>query len=459
VIQGELLQTFAAERLIHMTGPEQHRSRIFGMHFCAVNTALALTIMFVLIVATEAQAQVYSVLHYFTGAADGAYPWAGLAMDKVGNLYGTNIGPAGTGGGGSYGTIFKLSHKGSGWVFSPLYSFAGGSDGAGPAAPTSFGADGILYGTTGAGGPGACPFLGGYYYGCGTVFSLRPPEKPCTRASCPWTKTVLYRFTGGSDGGQPGSGPLIFDAAGNIYGTTNLGGVGCAGLGCGTVFQLTHSGSGWIETVIYSFQGSADGGYPIGGIIFDAAGNIYGTTAGGGSYGNGTVFELTHSQNGWTKTTLYDFPSRIHDGDSPMGGVILDSVGNLYGTTSEGGGNNGGTVFELTPSNGSWSFTLLASLLQTADDYYGTQGPQADLVMDVVGNLYGTTNYDGAYGLGNVFEVMRSSGGWTYVDLHDFNGGNGEFSFSSLVFDSKGNLYGTTSGGGGFGLVFEVTPD
>lgn len=436
---------------------------MFGVNLRTTTPKLSSAILFAIVLAAShsAQAQTYNGLHYFAGATDGGFPWAGLTKDKAGNLYGTNIGLAGLDGGGySDGTIFKLSYKGSGWVFNPLYSFTGGNDGAGPSAPVTSGADGILYGTTGAGGLGSCYFLNNYYYGCGTVFSLRPPEKPCTKALCPWMKTVLYRFTGGNDGGQPGNGPLVFDPAGNIYGTTNLGGGGCAGPGCGTVFELSPSGTGWTETVIYSFQGGADGRYPVGGIVFDPAGNLYGTTAGGGAYGNGTVFQLTHSQTGWTKTTLYDFPNRSNDGDGPIGGVILDGAGNLYGTTSEGGVKNGGTVFELIPSNGSWTFTLLYSLVQTDFDLNGIQGPQADLVMDAAGSLYGTTNYDGANGLGNVFKLTPSGSGWTYTSLHDFDGYTGVFCYSSIVLDAHGNLYGTVSQGGliGYGVVFEITP-
>ena len=159
----------------------------------------------------------FGLIHSFVGSNDGAVPYAGLTMDQAGNLYGTTFGL-----GSGYGTVFRLKRTAGGWIFNPLYSFTGGSDGAGPEARLVFGPDGSLYGTTTFGGGGSCT---GVFDGCGTIFRLRPSATPCKSVLCPWTETVLYRFSGGSDGLYPMYGALVFDKAGNMYGTTYAGGV------------------------------------------------------------------------------------------------------------------------------------------------------------------------------------------------------------------------------------------
>src|SRR5271165_1484050 len=323
-----------------------------------------LVLLLVLLTPQPAQAQTFKVLHTFTGGVDGAWPYAGLTMDRAGNLYGTtqNGGKVGCGSGSGCGTVFKLSHKGSGWVFTPLYTFQAGSDGAVPTARVIFGPDGNLYGTTSVVGAGY-----------GTVFKLQPSPVACKTALCPWTETVLYRFTGGSDGGSPQNGDLLFDQSGIIYGTTQLGG----SYGLGVVFSLTPSKGAWTESVLYSFTGGNDGAQPASSVISDNAGNFYGTAVGGGSFGYGTVYELIPSGSGWQEKTLYSFSSTRDDGYAafPVGGLIFDGSGNLYGTTEansfEIGG--GGTVFELTPSNGNWTITILAG---TGGDMT-SQGPVA----------------------------------------------------------------------------------
>src|SRR5208337_509555 len=210
---------------------------------------LAVISMFAIVVSPQgAEAQTFAVLHSFTGAADGGYPAAGLTLDRSGNLYGTTYDGNGIG----YGKIFKLSHPNGGWVFTPLYSFSGGNDGANPIARVVFGPDGSLYGTTFAGGGSGCS--SGDSVGCGTVFNLRPPPTRPRSVFQPWNETVLFRFTGGADGGNPGNGDLILDKAGTMYGTTGLGGIygSCNGYACGTVFQLTHSNGSWQESVLYN---------------------------------------------------------------------------------------------------------------------------------------------------------------------------------------------------------------
>ena len=255
-------------------------------HSFVVSTSILLVVTVVLTLA--AQPQTFKVIYSFTGGQDGQYPYAGLTIDQAGNLYGTTV----DGGARGWGTVFKLSHKGATWLLSPLYSFAGGSDGANPYARAVVGPDGRLYGTTNAQGNAGC-FQGS---GCGTVFNLRPPPRACTTALCPWTETVLYRFTGGGDGGNPAGADLAFDGSGHVYGTTLYGGLqACPGpMSCGVVYALTPESGGWTESVLYSFTGGSDGGNPGGGLIFNQAGSLYGVTSQFGPTGQGTVYQLTH---------------------------------------------------------------------------------------------------------------------------------------------------------------------
>ena len=402
----------------------------------AAMAALAMAIVFTL--TQSAQAQTFKVIYNFTAGGDGRYPYAGLTMDRAGSLYGT----AAYGGGGGGGTAFRLSRRGSGWAFNPLHSFAGGNDGANPYAGVVFGPDGSLYGTTYSGGGGDG----------GTVFNLKPPAAACKTALCPWTETVLYGLA------NPGLGDLIFDQAGNLYGTTLGGGLNSYG----TAYKLAPSDGGWTGSILHSFTGgiNGDGALPDAGLIFDRVGNLYGTTYGGGSgncfpTGCGTVYQLTPSGSGWTENVLYNFQNG-GDGDYPTAGLIFDPSGNLYGSTSNGGSGGGGTVFKLTLSGGSWTYSLVYSFTGSVDD---TCGPWGTLVMDGAGNLYGTTYCDGANGAGNIFKLTPEGGGWTYTSLHDFGGSDGIYPYCSVVFDASGNLYGTTPFGGayGHGVVWEIT--
>jgi uncharacterized repeat protein (TIGR03803 family) len=424
-------------------------------HFAS--TSLVLTAFFLsaltVIVVQPAQAQTYTVLYSFTGGQDGALPSAGVTMDRAGNLYGTAF----QGGEYDFGTVFRLTHKGSAWVFSPLYTFIGGNDGADPEAGVIIGPNGSLYGTTAEGGGGNC-YSGA---GCGTVFDLKPPASACKTALCPWAETVLYSFSEGSDGVQPLS-DLVFDQAGNLYGTTSLGGIKQGNCnnngGCGVVYKLTASNGGWTERVIHSFTGGNDGFTPLSGLVFDQAGNPYGTTRYGGGpgcalLGCGTVYQLTPSGSGWKENVVYKFTGGS-DGDDPWGGLIFEQSGDLYCTTVSGGAGGGGTVYELSPSNGGWTLTTLYS-------FSGSDGSYASLTMDAPGNLYGTTFGDGSYGYGNVFKLTPSNGGWTYTSLHDFTSGcYGYRPRGSVILDTNNNIYGTASQGGiyGYGVVFEITP-
>ena len=430
-----------------MVDSKQHPRQILlvGTNRELALSALVLAVVAVLTVAVaqSAQSQTFSLIHNFTNGQDGANPYAGLTIDKAGSLYGTTF-KGGTG----YGTVYKLTHKGSGWTFDPLYSFAGGSDGAGPFAVVSIGADGTLYGSTAAGGQGSCSIY--LYTGCGTVFNLRPQPKACTTALCPWTKTVLHAFAG-SDGGNP-QGDLTFDQSGNLYGGTFFGG----STGSGVVYELTPSGGGWTESVLYNALSDGDGAQALGGVTFDKSGNIYGVFENNGPHDVGAIYQLTPSGSGWTESTVYGFP-QSSDGNVPWGGLIMDFSGNFYGTTSNAGSGHSGTVFELTPSMGGWTYNVLYSFSGKLEDR-----PVARLIMDAAGNLYGTTYADGAHGAGSVFELTPADDGtWTYTSLHDFTGGvDGGEPWSNLVIDANGNLYGTTSTGGvnGYGVVFEIMP-
>lgn len=427
--------------------------------------ATAAILAIALLLVPIAQAQTFNVIHTFTGGADGDSPSAGLTLDAGGNLYGTSSHGGYTGGScpKGCGTVYQLKRSGSNWIFGRLYVFTESPDGAFPMGGVSFGPHGALYGTT---------YLGGTNDN-GTIFKLTPPAIPCP--SCPWTESVLYRFQGGSDGMWP-EGDLHFDPQGHIYGTTTEGGVyagHCRGfmlptLGCGTVYQLTPSLGSWTHRVVYRFQGPgdnyADGVSPYSGVILDNAGNLYGTAVMGGAggyWGCGVVFKLSPSGNNWIQRVLYRFLNGS-DGCYPKGGLIFDRSANLYGAVYEGGVNRGGTAYELKPSNGAWRFNLLYSFFSGTSFNFG---PDTRLTMDAAGNLYGTTNSEGAYGNGSVFKLSMLNGAWTYTSLHDFTGGNdGGGPPSNVILDAKGNLYGTAQYGGqgpceyGCGVVWEITP-
>jgi uncharacterized repeat protein (TIGR03803 family) len=271
-----------------------------------------------------------------------------------------------------------------GWQEKILYSFkSNGNDGNNPYAGLLVDASGNLYGTTQLGGA----------YDSGTVFELTPN-------SGGWSEKILHTFGNGIDGQNPYDA-LIFDGAGNLYGTTLAGGR----YNWGTVFELEPKPDGWAEKILYYFTGT-NGGYSYAGLVFDTAGNLYGTTGVGGSFGGGTAFELTHESTGWIEKTLHNFNS---DGQ-PLDGLILDAAGNIYGTTVNGGPFQGGSVFELAPTErGTWTETILYN-------FNGTDGgaPSAPLISDTSGNLYGTTIYGGAYANcgdgfcgGTVFEIKH----------------------------------------------------
>ncbi|MBZ5666323.1 MAG: hypothetical protein LAO30_17140 [Acidobacteriia bacterium] len=363
--------------------------------------------------AAPAQAQTETVLHSFT-YSDGAFPRSDLTSDSAGNLYGTTLFM-----GGGVGGVFELSPDGrGGWNETVLYRFTGGADGGYPYCPLILDSAGNLYGTTYDGGANEL----------GVVFELSP-------AGAGWKETVLYSFAWGTDGRNPVTG-LIMDAAGNLYGTTFHGNTND-----GTVFELSPSGGGWTERVIYNVDTSYAG------LTMDASGNIFGA-------GLTTVFELSPNGKGdWNPTVLHTFSQTGRKNYDGLNGTpVLDKAGNLYGTRYGGGGN--ATVYKLSPGkNGKWTKQVLQS-------FKNRTGPWAGVVLDPQGNIYGTTLY-GNSGDGSVFELVAPVGGGNYEEkvLWSFSGADGAYP-SSLILDNAGNLYGMTLGGGagGFGVVFEVTP-
>jgi uncharacterized repeat protein (TIGR03803 family) len=386
-----------------------------------------------LILASGLSAQTEQTLYSFTGAADGANPLSSLVMDSAGNLYGT----AWLGGAYGAGDVFELSPStGGGWTESVLYSFTGGADGANPfTADLIFDKAGNLYGTT----------TGGGAQGLGVVFELTP-------TSAGWTETVLHSFAGGIDGQNPYAG-LVIDPFGSLYGTTYGGGA----YGVGTVFQVKRgSGGQWTEKVIHTFDVKT-GSDPVGGLVFDSKGDLFGTTQGGGAYKVGVAFALLYSgKDVWTARAIHNFTGGSDGGYPYAERLIFDKAGNLYGTTQGGGVNNWGVVFKLFQSSKGWKEQLLYQFNGAVE-----ANPYAGLVMDGNGNLYGTcANGNMTTTVGSVFKLTPAGGGkYTEGDLHLFTMVDGEFPYAALLRDKAGNLYGTTDLGGasGMGVVFEVS--
>ena len=390
------------------------------------------------------------IIHAFQSNGDGEFPTPDLLADAAGNLYGT------TAGGGAYrlGTVFELSPSGGGWTEQILYSFQGGSDGDTPSSGLIADASGNLYGETLDGANLA-----------GTVFELSLSEGG-------WTKTTLYSFVGPTTGMNPYGG-LALDGNGNLYGTTQSGGVPAD---LGTVFELSPAGGGnWTEKVIFAFGNKRDGGDPVAGPILAPDGRLFGTTSAG--YGAaGTIYELIAEPHGkWREVVLHRF-TQGKDGGNPSGRLLLDAAGNLYGTAQLGGSTKNqtdcsfgcGTVYELTPKGTGFRFSVICSFEGGQD---GEQ-PDGTLVMGSTGVLYGTTDEGGGngcesgYGCGTVFELSSQAQGdqtvWSEAVLHRFieNGVDGINPQGGLIPDAQGNWYGTTIGGGssGNGTVFELTP-
>ena len=357
-----------------------------------------------------------------------------------GDFFGTTLAGSQYG----FGNVYRRDHSGSSWSFSVLYSFKGETlltlDGAQPYSRMTIGQDGDLYGTTHLGGNGqGCRAL----HGCGTVYKLQQSIDGA------WTEKMIFQF-GYYDGYGPLYGDVVFDQAGNLYGSTPYGGANLMG----TVYRLISDNGAWTESVVHSFAGP-DGSTPLSGPTIDSTGNLYGTTSTGGTTGFGTVYRLQLSGSSGTESVLHSFQGG-NDGMAASSGIVLDQAGNLYGTTEASGSTDGETAFELSPLSGNgWSFSTIFSFSSAAPG-----GSYRTLVMDNAGNLYGTSATDGAHQRGSVFKLTQSNGIWVYTSLHDFTGGaDGSFPYGILSIDASGKVYGTASAGGmyGNGVVFEIT--
>jgi hypothetical protein len=414
--------------------------------------------------AVSAQAQTETVLYNFGPGWAGNYPDGTVLLDDAGNIYGTT-----QFGANCCGVVYEMSPaSGGGWTYKVLRGFSNNSYGSYVSPTLTRDSAGNLYGATINGGNMSVNCNG---TGCGVVFELSPTS------SGPWKETVLHTFSGGTDGANP-YGNLLLGPDGSLYGTTFRGGNNhqCTTKyvqGCGVVFKLSYGSTGWRETVLYTFT-KAVGDSPNPGLVMDAAGNLYGTTA---AYG-GILFELSPTASGeWTETTLINFLSTTWG--YPENGLIMDAAGNIYGTTFNFAGScpisgSCGTVFELSPaSGGGWTQSVLHTFVAGKTDGAYPFG----VSMDAAGNLYGVAIYGyadnshcGEDGCGVVFELSPSSGGtWTETILHEFQDGadgnpNG---LAGVAVDASGNVFGTAAAGGnnltacqdhnGCGIVFEIT--
>lgn len=413
------------------------RNRI-GFDKFLFRTLRAACLSLLAFMSTSAYSQTFDVLYTFHGG-DGADPYTGLTRNSAGTLYGT------TGHGGTYegGTIFKLSTKGK---FSSVS--LDGSDGSQPRTDLVPDGKGNHYGATYFGG--TC---------CGVIFKIDSTGK----------ETVLYAFQGGSDGGYP-TGPIVLDSSGDVFGTTRFGGLpGCTYTGfngCGTIFKIDPSGN---ETVLYSFTGGADGGVPSGGLTRNTGGYLYGETTFGGNLqgpcqgiGCGTVFNVDKTGK-YLDAPFYTFcetTMNCQDGANPGYGFVRDSAGNLYGVRNAGGAHNSaGTIFKLQGSRESVLHNF-CSLTGCADGGI----PMGGLAIDSSNNLYGTTWGGGPASVGVAFKLDTFN---NLTVLHDFTGGpDGSYPQARLILDNEGNLYGTATfggddacgDGGGCGTVFRITP-
>jgi uncharacterized repeat protein (TIGR03803 family) len=374
------------------------------------------------------------VLHTFEGS-DGLAPGA-LTMDPAGNLYGATaeggIQNCSVPNNAGCGTVFELSPKNSTWVFATLYQFQSNADGWSPNAPLTIGTGGMLYGTTLDGG-----IEGGY----GSVFRLRPTCKDLGCKQIVWSKTILYRF--GQCDGAGTNGGLVFDAAGNLYGTT----IEMCGH-TGQAYELSPAqnlNGTWTLTRLHVFQGPPnDGRWPEGPVVFDRAGRLYGTTLGGGSSDIGTVYRLTPNGSVWAECVLHSFNGA--DGRKPIGNAIFDGSGELYGVTY--GDTQPSSAFELTPTScGNSPVNRLYDFLPGQ-----AQDVASGLVMDADRNLYGVSGHGGAHGYGSIYMLTFAGAGWAYSTLYDFTGGSdGSNPQGPLVLDTQGNLYGSAAAGGDMG--------
>ena len=393
-------------------------------------TRIVIGIVALLTGALPAVAATETVLYSFANRGTG-YP-SGTLYFRDGSLYGTGAGYPRIGN----GQVFELTSSGDSWKEKTLVTFDG-TNGSMPFAGLIRDTKGVLYGTTSTGDA----------YNGGNVFALY-------KSGGKWVSSTIWAFGGTSGDGTLPECNLVMDKSGNLYGTTFSGGVD----NLGTVFELSKVNGAWTESVLHSFTGNADGWYPYAGLLLQGSGTLYGTTIyGGDPGGDGTVFKLFKSGGVWKKKVLYSFAN-----GEPLGTLIRDISGSLYGTTHFGGGNDAGTVFMLSRSAGKWKETILHSF----DPFNGDgANPLAGLTWSPSGSLYGTTSEGGTPGypgVGIVFALTPSGGGsWTETILHSFEGNaDGSYPMAGITLDNVGALYGTTEIGGAddIGTVWKITP-
>ncbi len=376
-------------------------------------------------------AQDETIVHTFTNGSDGGFPRSPLLINAKGNLYGL----ASSGGANCFcGVAYQLVRGANGnWTQNILYNFGSSSDlsdGADPSGPLTPDGKGNLYGTAIFSGSASR----------GLVFKLSPS------ANGSWTESVLYSFTGGNDGEEPSFG-VVFDQAGNLYGETTGG-----EYGFGVIFELSPNANGtWTEKTIYSMRGEDDGAFLYAPLVIDQAGNLYGVAMSEGPRDFGSIFELVKGSNGhWTEKTIHAFTGGA-GGYSPTA-ISMDANGNLFGGA-------GSVAFELSPaSDGTWTFTSIHNFQGGSDGMF----PNAAMIMDSHGNIFGSTS-TGGHHEGTVFELSPASDGtWTEKVLHRFsaNGVDGVAPTTALVLDSHDNLFGVTASGGSSnaGVVYEIKP-
>jgi uncharacterized repeat protein (TIGR03803 family) len=384
-----------------------------------------------------------TVLYAFRGGSDGYNPLSGLFVAENGALLGITVG----GGTNGRGTVFALTPTATGYRKTILHTFGGRDDGADPYSILRADAKGALYGTTISGGAS----------GFGTVYQLAP----ATRG---YIERVIYSFRGGTDGSAPVA-PVVVDANGSLYGTTTAGGTACS---CGTIYRLKPSGSEYSETILYAFRGGDDGATPNAGLLAGDHGVLFGTTYAGGPVGGGTVYALEPRSGAYSEVVLHGF-GRGGDGLNPSNGVSRDASGALYGTTSSGGAQNLGTVYQISPSGTGYAEHLIHSFLGGSDG----ANPGGHRLVTAQGVILGATANGGSgagcgsIGCGTIYELDQLGSSYAEHILYRFNGPpDGRAPLSGIFFGENRALFGTTYYGGvtngrscalGCGTVYRLT--
>ncbi|MBV9571361.1 MAG: hypothetical protein JO056_08980 [Alphaproteobacteria bacterium] len=400
-------------------------------------TPLVLALLATSSLIAASHAATVKVIYSFQGGADGEYTDTDVVRDAAGNLYGSSV----QGGTHASGTVWQLHPNGDGtWTHTVLYNFTGGADGAEPYKGVTLDAAGNLYGTAVTGGGGVCEG------GCGVAYKLTKDSGGS------FTQSVIHQFQGTDDGQGPGA-RLTVDDSGNVYGMAPIGGVN----GMGTIYQMTPAQHGKYKfKVLYAFNG-ADGIGGSAGALVLRSGDLYGAATAGGANGSGSIYRLKQNKMGrWKFAVLYSFKEEP-DGGFPYGGLTFDALGNIYGTTYYAGENDVGCVWQLSPHKGRWKEQVLYSFQGGADGAASI----ANVNFDSAGNLYGTTSEGGAAGTGVIFKLKPGAHGWKESVVHSFAGPpDGAFAYNGMVNGESDTFYGATVHGGSDneGAIYEFKP-